>query len=101
MLHNNLIPGIGMNKIDLLTGFIIGILASILGSFIFITFFTDYTFLGGIQVMKSQGKLGKIITLGSILDLVAFAILLKLNKELMARGVVLAVIILTLVSLFV
>jgi hypothetical protein len=90
-----------MNKIDLLTGFIIGILASILGSFIFITFFTDYTFLGGIQVMKSQGKLGKIITLGSILDLVAFAILLKLNKELMARGVVLAVIILTLVSLFV
>jgi hypothetical protein len=51
--------------------------------------------------MKSQGKLGKIITLGSILDLVAFAILLKLNKELMARGVVLAVIILTLVSLFV
>ena len=101
MLHNNLIPGIGMNKIDLLTGFVIGILASILGSFIFITFFTDYTFLGGIQVMKSQGKLGKIITLGSILDLVAFAILLKLNKELMARGVVLAVIILTLVSLFV
>lgn len=101
MLHNNLIPGIGMNKIDLLTGFIIGILASMLGSFIFITFFTDYTFLGGIQVMKSQGKLGKIITLGSILDLVAFAILLKLNKELMARGVVLAVIILTLVSLFV
>ncbi len=101
MLHNNLIPGIGMNKIDLLTGFIIGILASILGSFIFITFFTDYTFFGGIQVMKFEGKLGKIITLGSILDLVAFAILLKLNKELMARGVVLAVIILTVLSLFV
>jgi hypothetical protein len=101
MLRNNLIPGIGMNKIDLLTGFIIGILVSILGSFIFITFFTDYTFLGGIQVMKFEGKLGKIITLGSILDLVAFAILLKLNKELMARGVVLAVIILTVLSLFV
>jgi hypothetical protein len=51
--------------------------------------------------MKFEGKLGKLITLGSILDLVAFAILLKLNKELMARGVILAVIILTLVSLFV
>jgi hypothetical protein len=101
MRHNNLIPGIGMNKIDLLYGFVIGILASILGSFIFITFFTDYTFLGGIQIMKFEGKLGKLITLGSILDLVAFAILLKFNKELMARGVVLAVIILTLVSLFV
>jgi hypothetical protein len=90
-----------MNKIDLLTGFIIGILASLLGSFIFITFFTDYTFLAGIQIMKFEGKLGKLITLGSILDLVAFAVLLKLNKELMARGVILAVIILTLFSLLI
>lgn len=90
-----------MNKIDLLTGFIIGILASLLGSFIFITFFTDYTFLAGIQIMKFEGKLGKLITLGSILDLVAFAVLLKLNKELMARGVILAVIILTLFSMLI
>lgn len=51
--------------------------------------------------MKFEGKLGKIITLGSILDLVAFAILLKLNKELMARGVILAVLFLALLSLFV
>ncbi|MFV5699589.1 hypothetical protein ACM55H_14570 [Flavobacterium sp. ZT3R17] len=90
-----------MNKIDLLTGFIIGILASILGSYLFITFFTDFTFINGIKIMRFEGKLGKIITLGSILDLVAFGILLKLNKELMARGVVLAVIIMTLVSLFI
>ncbi|MFV5684777.1 hypothetical protein ACM55I_04955 [Flavobacterium sp. GB2R13] len=90
-----------MNKIDLLTGFIIGILASILGSYLFITFFTDFTFINGIQIMRFEGKLGKIITLGSILDLVAFGILLKLNKELMARGVVLAVIIMTIVSLFI
>ncbi|MFV8343458.1 hypothetical protein ACNQGN_13735 [Flavobacterium sp. XS2P39] len=101
MPHNNLIPGIGMNKIDLLTGFTIGILASILGSYLFITFFTDFDFIKGINAMKSEDKLGKIITLGSILDLVAFAILLKLNKELMARGVVLAVIVMTLVSLFI
>ncbi|MBP2283346.1 hypothetical protein H4V97_001664 [Flavobacterium sp. CG_23.5] len=90
-----------MNKIDLFTGFIIGILASLLGSFIFITFFTDYTFLAGIQIMKFEGKLGKLITLGSVLDLVAFAVLLKLNKEMMARGVILAVIILTLLSLLI
>ena len=101
MRRNNLILGIGMNKTDLLIGFVIGLLASLLGSFIFITFFTNYSFLGGLQVMQFEGKLGKIITLGSILDLVAFAILLKLNKELMARGVILAVICLALISLFV
>lgn len=101
MQHNNLILGIGMNKIDLLTGFVIGILASFLGSYLFITFFTEFAFVDGMYTMKSEGKLGKIITLGSILDLVAFGILLKLNKDLMARGVILAVIIMTLASLFI
>ena len=90
-----------MNKLDLLTGFIIGILVSILGAFIFITFFTDFEFISGIQSMKSEGKLGKLITLGSILDLVAFGILLKLNKDLMARGVVLAVMCIAIITIFV
>lgn len=89
-----------MNKTDLPIGFIIGILASLLGSFIFITGFTAYNYLDGMHAMKSQGYLGKIITLGSILDLIAFAFLLKLNKELMARGVILAVIIMTILTLF-
>ena len=101
MRHNNLTLGIGMNKIDLLTGFVIGILVSILGSYLFITLFTEFDFINGIKIMKFEGKLGKIITLGSILDLAAFGILLKSNKELMARGVILAVIIMTLVSLFI
>jgi len=90
-----------MNKIDLLIGFIIGIIASILGSFIFIAGFTDFDFLTGIHTMKSEGHLGKIITLGSILDLIAFGVLLQLNKEVMARGVVLAVIIMAVLTLFV
>ena len=89
-----------MNKLELLSGFIIGILASILGSFIFITFFTDFDFMTGIETMKSDGKLGKLITLGSTLDLVAFGVLLKFNKEIMARGVVLAVIIIAMTTLF-
>jgi len=89
-----------MNKTDLLIGFIIGILASFLGMFIYITLVVHSDFIAGIQSMKNQGHLGKIVTLGSILDLIAFGILLKMNKELMARGVVLAVIMLTIITLF-
>ncbi|PJJ10573.1 hypothetical protein CLU83_4018 [Flavobacterium sp. 1] len=89
-----------MNKIDLLIGFIIGIIASFLGMFLYITIVMHSDFLVGIQTMKNEGHLGKIVTLGSILDLIAFAVLLKMNKELMARGVVLAVIMLTIVTLF-
>jgi hypothetical protein len=89
-----------MNKTDILIGFVIGILGSLLGMFLYITIATDFGFISGIQIIKSQGNLGKIVTLGSILDLIAFAVLLKMNKELMARGVVLAVIALTIVTLF-
>lgn len=100
MQHKNLIHGIGMNKIDLFIGLLIGFLASFLGCYLFITFATQYNFLYGIQIMKSQGSLGKLVTLGSILDLALFAILLKLNKKMMARGVVLSVIILTIITVF-
>jgi hypothetical protein len=89
-----------MNKKELFLGLIIGILSSILGCYLFIIFFTNYEFVAGIEIMKSEGKLGKLITLGSILDLVAFAILLKFNKEVMARGVVLAVILIAIFTLF-
>jgi hypothetical protein len=88
-----------MNKIDLLYGFLIGLIASLLGSFLFMTFFTDYEFIEGVRILKSQGYLGKLITVGSLLDLAAFGILLKMNKELMARGVVLAVFVLTIITL--
>jgi hypothetical protein len=89
-----------MNKIAIVIGFAIGILASILGSYLFITLFTHFDFIAGVESMKSEGKLGKLITLGSILDLVAFGILLKMNKEIMARGVVLAVIVIAILTLF-
>ncbi|MGL3000186.1 MAG: hypothetical protein EAZ58_05755 [Flavobacterium sp.] len=89
-----------MNKIDLLYGFLIGLIASLLGSFLFMTFFTDYEFIEGVRILKSQGYLGKLITVGSLLDLAAFGILLKMNKELMARGVVLAVFVLTIATIF-
>jgi hypothetical protein len=89
-----------MHKIDLLIGFIIGILASLLGMFLYISLIVHSDYITVIQTMKNEGHLGKIVTLGSILDLVAFGILLKINKELMARGVVLAVILLTIITLF-
>ena len=90
-----------MKKIDLIYGIIIGIITSIIGSYIFIVTFTPYSFIGGLQIMKFEGKLGKIITLGAILNLVLFFGLLKYDKELMARGVILAMFILTFITLFV
>lgn len=90
-----------MDKKDMTIGFVIGILACVLGMFLFITFFTHFDFMAGIQTMKSEEKIGKLITLGAILDLLAFGVLLKMNKEMMARGVVLAVICIAISTIFV
>jgi hypothetical protein len=90
-----------MNKFDFLIGLIIGFLGTFLGCYIFITLFTDYDFLSGMETIKYQGSAGKLITLGTILDLIIFSVLLKFNKEIMARGVILAVILMTIYTLLI
>lgn len=88
-----------MKKTDLLIGLIIGIAAAFLGTLVFLELFTDYGFTKGVTLLKQEGQLGKVITLGTILNLILFFILLKFKKEMMARGVVLATIILAIVTL--
>ena len=90
-----------MDKKDIFIGFLLGILTSFLGSYLFLILFTNYDITQGIQIIKRGGYLGKIITLGTTLNLIFFTILLNKNKEFMARGVILAVIILAISTLFI
>lgn len=89
-----------MNKKKLLAGVLLGFIATFIGTFLYLFLFTPYHFVDGIAMLQSQGSLGKLITLGSIINLLVFGILLKYNKEMMARGVVLSVIIMALLTLF-
>lgn len=90
-----------MKKTDLLIGVFIGFATTFLGIFLFFLLFTDFDFMQGIESYKALGYLGKIIAIGAVMNLIAFFALLKLNKELMARGVVLATILLTVLTLLV
>jgi hypothetical protein len=90
-----------MKKIDLFYGLIIGLITSLIGSYLFIIAFTPYSFIGGIQILKFEGELGKIITIGTILNIGMFFGLLKYKKETMAKGIILALIVLTIVTLFI
>lgn len=89
-----------MKKIDLFYGLIIGLISASIGVYLFVVLFTEYQFLEGYSILKTQGQLGKLIALGAILNLVVFFLLLKFNKELMARGVVFATLLLTIFTLF-
>ena len=82
-------------------GLIIGLTVSLIGVYMFIIAFTSYTFLSGLKLLKYEGKLGKIIILGTVLNIGMFFILLKYKKETIAKGILLAVIILTIITLFI
>ncbi|WP_396171915.1 hypothetical protein [Flavobacterium sp.] len=90
-----------MEKKEVFIGILIGLIAALIGTILFILIFTDYEFLEGIRILKSQNSLGKLIALGAVLNIITFFVLLKLKKELMARGVVLATVLVTLITLFV
>jgi len=90
-----------MKKTDLLIGFIIGLVSAIAGTIIFLLAFTKFHSWSDLQIIKSEGILGKVLTLGAILNLLVFFILLQKKQELMARGIVLATIFLALLTVLV
>ncbi|HSD15609.1 MAG TPA: hypothetical protein VLB74_13235 [Flavobacterium sp.] len=87
-----------MNKTDLLIGLLIGLIAATLGCGLFLYFFADARSLEDVKMVREHGLMGKLITLGAIFNLIAFFLLLKMEKELMARGVILATILLALLT---
>lgn len=89
-----------MRNLDLYWGVIMAVVTTIIGSFIFIELFAEMDFFRGLLFYKSHGLLGKIITLGAILNLILFFVLLKRNKDLMARGVIFGMILITIITLF-
>ena len=94
-----------MKKTDLLIGTLIAIAATAVGVFLYIGVFmvwlNHYTFEEGLRLTGMYGNMGKVITLGAILNIAIFFFLLKKNKDLMARGVVFGTILLALVTLFI
>jgi hypothetical protein len=90
-----------MKKMDLIYGVLIGVVCCFLGSFLFVTLFTKYGFMEGVAAMREQDSLGKLITLGAVVDLIVFFVLLKYNKDLMARGVILSLILLSIFTLLI
>ncbi|MNE36577.1 hypothetical protein D3C80_1303910 [compost metagenome] len=79
-----------MRKIDFLIGFVIGLVAAFLGVYLYITLIAKYEFVDGVLLLKKGGFLGKLIALGAVFSLAIFFMLLRFNKELMAKGVILA-----------
>lgn len=76
-------------KKDILIGITTGLTANVLGILLYILLLSDQGIDATISKAMTEGYMGKIITLGSILNLVAFFIFIKKDEIYKARGVLL------------
>ncbi len=88
-------------KQKVLTGFLSGLLSSILGILICTAIVSNLkakSILETFRLFRAEGNLWMLIALGAILNLVIFFIFLKRDLEYRARGVVLATILVAFVA---
>ena len=79
-----------MIRKDVIIGFFMGILANLVGIGIYIFFFSKEGLEGTLRSAMSFNFIGKLVSLGAILNLVTFFVLIKMNQDHKARGVMLA-----------
>ena len=75
---------------EILIGFLVGLLATASGFFIYLEFVSPYSFEEGLRILKEGGLYGKVLGLAALPNLFVFFIFLKKKQDLRARGVLLA-----------
>ena len=79
-----------MNKKDIFIGIFVGLVANAIGLFFAANLLGQGDdFVNVIKAAAKEGFLGKLISLGAILNLVAFFIFIKKRQDYRARGVLL------------
>ncbi len=79
-----------MIKKDIFIGIFVGLIANIIGLFFSATFLGQGDdFVTVIKAAANEGFLGKLISLGAILNLIAFFIFIRKKQDYRARGVLL------------
>lgn len=73
---------------DQLKGMGIALIATLLGMFIFVSFFSDLAFQESLNRLYQNQKLGSLISIGALLNLPLFFILIRRRNYRMAYGVV-------------
>lgn len=82
-----------MIKKELFTGILVGLIANAIGLFLAATLLGNGDdFMTVIKAAQKEGFLGKLISIGAVLNLIAFFIFIKKKQDYRARGVLLVTI---------
>ena len=79
-----------MIRRDVIIGFLLGLLANLIGIAIYIALFSKEGFTDSIKSAMHFNFIGKLVSLGAILNLILFFIFIKTKQDNKARGVLLA-----------
>lgn len=79
-----------MVRKDVVLGFLMGVIANLVGIAIYILLFSKEGFVETIRSAFVLNFIGKLVSLGAILNLIIFFIFIKNNQDHKARGVLLA-----------
>lgn len=88
-----------MIKKEIIKGMLVGLIASVFGLIFAMEYFgksDEYTVV--LQQAISEGFLGKLISIGALLNLGAFFIFIKKKQDYRARGVLIVTIIIMLIT---
>ena len=77
-------------KKEILIGFVLGLLATACGFYIYVEFVSPYSFEETLKILKEGSLYGKVLGLAAIPNLFVFFIFLKKKQDIRARGVLLA-----------
>ena len=88
-----------MNRTDLILGLLLGLLGALAGAFLFLALFTPYTLSDGLLIVRETDQISKVLSLGAIVNLALFFLLLRFRKDVMAKGVILSMFVITLATL--
>jgi len=82
----------GFIKKEILIGFLVSIFATASGMFIYLQYVSRFGFYETIDMIRTGGVLGPVLTLAALPNLLVFFVFLKKNQEYRARGVLIGVI---------
>ena len=75
---------------EIFIGFIIAIIATVFGFYLYLEFISPYSFEETLKILDEGGLYGKILGLAALPNLFVFFIFLKKKQDYRARGVLLA-----------
>ena len=79
-----------LNKKEVIIGFLVGLVATLFGFFIYVEFISPFGFDETLDIMQEGGLYGKVLGLAALPNLFVFFVFLRKKQDLRARGVLLA-----------